>query len=98
MTDPTFANLVKMRWKALRQTLLSNASIDARIAALRVPLQAAAAVARDYAKWPVSRVYSATGGIATIVGPSTATTFDAQVTAFRTFVVDRAAWMDTQWP
>jgi hypothetical protein len=96
MGDATFAAQVRTRWKALRQTVLSNVSIDARIATLRAPLQAAA-VARDYAKWPVSRVYSATGGIATVVGP-TAATFDAQVTAFRTFVVDRAAWIDTQWP
>ena len=92
MSDPAFATKVKARWKALRQSLLSDAGIDARIATLVAPLNADA-VARDFAKWPVSKVYM--GGLI-IVGPTVAT-FDAQKQAFRTFVVNRAAYIDTQW-
>jgi hypothetical protein len=93
MGDPAFATQVKARWKALRQTMLSTAAIDARIATLTAPLQPAA-VARDYAKWPVSSVFSG-GGIA-VVGPRDAT-FEGQVNALRTFVAERLTFIDAQW-
>jgi hypothetical protein len=93
MTDPAFSTQVKARWKSLRTGLLSQASIEARIKMLTAPLDAAA-VARDFAKWPVSTVLP--GGHSGIVyGPSVAT-WDGQVQAMHDFVVARAAWMDTQ--
>jgi hypothetical protein len=96
MTDPAFVTMLKTRWKALRQNLLSDAMIDQRITTLAAPLQAAA-VARDYAKWPVSKVLmpGMAGGF-TVVGPQDAT-FDGQVKALRTFLAARLAWIDTQW-
>jgi hypothetical protein len=91
--DAAFMAQVKTRYKALRTNLLSQASIDQRINMLIAPLDAAA-VARDYAKWPVSTVLP--GGHSGIVyGPSVAT-WDGQVQAMRDFITARLAWMDTQ--
>jgi hypothetical protein len=92
MADPAFKTQAVTRYKALRQNLLSQASIDARITMLTAPLQADA-VARDYAKWPVASVFSG-AGIA-VMGPRDAT-FEGQIAAFRTFVTNRLAYMDTQ--
>jgi hypothetical protein len=91
--DAAFMAQVKTRYKALRGNLLSQASIDQRIAMLTAPLDAAA-VARDFAKWPVSTVLP--GGHSGIVyGPSVAT-WEGQVEAMRTFITARLAWMDMQ--
>jgi hypothetical protein len=90
-SDPNFMALVKSRWAELRQNLFSDASLDARITMLAQPLTNA--VVRDYAKWPVASVYESETGF--IRGP-TAPTWAEQITALRTYVTARLAWMDSQ--
>ena len=94
MSDPAFVAQVKARWKSLRSGLLSQASIEQRIGTLKAQLDSEA-VARDYAKWPVSAVLP-NGNNGIVYGPSAAT-WDEQVKAMQDFVVARAAWIDTQW-
>ena len=94
MSDPAFAAAVKARWKTLRAGVLSQAMIEARITMITSQLDSAA-VARDYAKWPVSTVLPS-GGSGIVRGPSVAT-WEGQVQAMHDFVVARAAWLDTQW-
>jgi len=91
--DPNFMSQVKARYKELRGTFLSQASIDARVTTLTGVLDAAA-VARDYAKWPVGTVLP-NGHSGIVYGPSVAT-WDGQVAAMKTFLMQRLAWMDTQ--
>ena len=94
VTDPAFMTAVKARWKSLRQGLYSDAMLSARITMLTSALDPAA-VARDFAKWPVSTVLP--NGMNGIVrGPSVAT-WEGQVQAMRDFVMQRAAYMDAQY-
>lgn len=88
--DPAFMTLVKARWATLRQGVMATAALDQRITDMAAPLTNA--IARDYAKWPVSTVMRNTG----IVRGPTVATWQEQVQAMRTFVSARAAWMDAQ--
>ncbi len=91
VSDPAFMTLVKARYAELRQGPLATAALDQRITALAAPL--ANAVVRDYAKWPVADVISATGFVR---GP-TVETWEGQVQALRDFVAARLTWMDPQY-
>ena len=51
LTDPAFTAQVVARWKSLRQGLLSDAQVDARINMLTAGL--ANAAARNFARWPI---------------------------------------------
>ncbi len=89
--DPAFMAQVASRWRELRQTLLSEGALRARVDDLAAPL--AQAVEREYARWPVAEVYANPG----IVRGSTAPDWETQLQVMRDFVVDRAAFIDTQW-
>lgn len=88
MRDPAFVDRVRARWQELRQGLLSNAQLDARIAALAGPLTNAAQ--RNFARWPnLSEPW-----IGFFMTP-TAPTWEGQVQAMRQWMFDRAAWLDS---
>jgi hypothetical protein len=90
LEDPAFVARLSARWQALRADLLSDASLLSRIDALTAPLQNAAG--RNFARWP--------NLTEPMVGPfhtPTAGTWQGQVDVIRTWVVQRAAWIDTQW-
>ncbi|WP_437774517.1 CotH kinase family protein [Sorangium sp. So ce1097] len=91
--DPAFMAQVRARYTALRQTLLSEAAIDKRIDSLSAPL--GQAVARDYAKWPVSSVIESSSGF---LGGPTAPTWEGQIQVMRDFIKARLAWMDANLP
>lgn len=88
MRDPAFVNRVRARWQELRRGPLSNAQLDARIAALTAPLTNAAQ--RNFARWPnLSMPW-----IGFFLTP-TAPTWEGQVQAMRQWMFDRAAWLDS---
>ncbi len=90
LTDPTFAAQVITRWKQLRQGLLSDAQVDARIDMLIAPL--ANAAARNFTRWPIltdSRVEQ--------FDSPTQETWQQQVEHMRDWIKSRMAWIDTQW-
>jgi hypothetical protein len=99
LSDPAFVNDVKARWQSLRRGLLSTASLNTRIDALTNPLTAAAA--RNFQRWPNLSSRN--------VGPfvtNTSPTWAGQVQVMRTWLTQRAAWLDgttawggtTTWP
>jgi hypothetical protein len=90
LTDPAFLAQVVARWKTLRQGMLSDAQIDARINTLTAGLTNGAA--RNFARWPILT----TARVAQFNTP-TQSTWQAQVENMRTWVKARAAWLDTQW-
>jgi hypothetical protein len=91
MDDPAFVNLVKVRWQTLRGDLLSDASLNQRVTDLTLPLTNAAA--RNFQKWDTILNTESIGvGFITDVGP-----WDQQVDLLRSWMLERAAWLDTQW-
>lgn len=112
MAEPTFASAVATRYRELRQTLLSDAEIDARIGRLTAGLGPAAE--RNFARWPnlaaecVPEATAAPGPVGPGAGPCplgggpafqtpTATTWAGQVQAMRDWLVQRLGWLDTVW-
>jgi len=90
LEDPAFEARVIARWQELREGLLTDEAIDARIDALAAPL--AAAAARNFARWP----NLADAQIVMFTTP-TAGTWEGQVEYMRDWIHDRVAWLDTQW-
>ncbi|MDQ1293053.1 MAG: Spore coat protein CotH [Actinomycetota bacterium] len=88
MADTTFLNQVKDRWKTLRKGVLSEAQLTSRITTLTSALSNAAQ--RNFQKWPnlnTSRVG--------VFQTRTSQTWSEQVQFMRTFVSQRAAWLDS---
>jgi hypothetical protein len=90
IADPTFDAQLRARYQDLRQGVLSDAQVTARIAMLSQGL--AAGAGRNFQKW--NNLTTATFGLFTT---PTAATWDGQLTAMRTWLIARLAWLDTQW-
>jgi hypothetical protein len=88
LTDPAFVNKLKARWQSLRTGIFSEASLTTLVNGLTTPLTAAAG--RNFQKWP---------NLTTpVIGPfttPTAATWQGQVQVMRTWMTQRAAWLDT---
>lgn len=88
MQEPTFLAKVKARWQELRRGVLSDAQISAQITTLTAPL--ANAAQRNFQRWP--NLSTATvGGF----GTQTTQTWEQQIQIMRTFLTQRAAWLDS---
>jgi hypothetical protein len=90
IADPTFKAQLITRWKALRQGLLSDASIASRIDAASAGLSAAAG--RNFTRWNIlsqARVNP--------FDTPTEATWAGQISYMKTWLQNRAAWLDTQW-
>jgi len=90
VTDPAFVGRIAARWRELRQGLLSNAEIDARINRLTAPLVNAAN--RNFQRWP----NLSERDVEMFVTP-TNPTWDGQVQFMRDWMLERVVWLDTQW-
>lgn len=90
IADPTFDAQLRARYQELRRGVLSDAQVTARIAMLSQGL--AGGAGRNFQKW--NNLTTATFGLFTT---PTAATWDGQLTAMRTWLIDRLAWLDTQW-
>jgi hypothetical protein len=92
IADPAFQQDLRARWQSLRRGLLSDASLTARVDALAAPLTAAAQ--RNFQRWP---------NLSTrMIGPfitDTTPTWAGQVQVLRSWMTQRAAWLDgtTAW-
>ncbi len=90
VSDSAFRERIAARWQALRQGLLSDAEIDARINRLTIPLVNAAN--RNFERWP----NLSDRNVVMFVTP-TDPTWAGQVEFMRDWMLERAAWLDTQW-
>lgn len=90
MTDATFRAALAARWRELRQGVLSNAEIVARIRRLTQGL--AKAAQRNFERWPILT----TEYIVQFETP-TADSWEEQVEVMQEWLLGRAAWLDTQW-
>jgi CotH protein/cellulose binding protein with CBM2 domain/chitobiase/beta-hexosaminidase-like protein len=86
--DPAFQSRLRARWQSLRTTVLSEAAVTTLVNDLTTPLTAGAA--RNFQKWP---------NLTTpMVGPfltPTANTWQGQVQTMRTWMTQRATWLDS---
>jgi hypothetical protein len=89
-----FSKHFRSRWNALRQPggFLSDSSLDARITSLGTGLEGAAA--RNFSKWDILNVSPVSSP--PFKTPKTST-WQEQLTVLKTWLHDRAAWLDTQW-
>ncbi|HET9957181.1 MAG TPA: CotH kinase family protein [Polyangiaceae bacterium] len=90
LAEPAFQAALVARWKELRQTLLSDAAIGQRITALTQGLSGAAQ--RNFQKWN-NLTTARIGFFETPV----VDTWQGQVDVMRTWLLQRAAWLDTAW-
>jgi CotH kinase protein/Chitobiase/beta-hexosaminidase C-terminal domain len=88
--DPAFVARVAARWQHLRATDLSDAAIDARIDANAAPLTAAAR--RNFTTYPILDQARLVNWVRT---PATET-WQEQLDYLKSWIHQRAAWMDTQ--
>ncbi|WP_341908275.1 CotH kinase family protein [Fluviicola taffensis] len=86
LEDPWFQDELKCRWTTLRQTFLSNDSLDAKIDSIAQYIDTAKD--RHFDKWPLLGVY-------TWPNPSPIPAdYPGEVTAIKTWIIDRATWID----
>ncbi|WP_093837046.1 CotH kinase family protein [Streptomyces aidingensis] len=88
--DPAFDRTLRARWQELRQGVLSDQQLGARIDALTRPLVNAAQ--RNFQKWP--NLTSPTVGF--FMTP-TASTWQGQIQHMRNWLTERTAWLDSAW-
>ena len=90
LNDPTFQAALAERWRELRQGVLSNAEIVARIQGLSQGL--ANAAQRNFEKWPIL----GSEYVQQFETP-TADTWQGQVEVMQNWLLERALWLDSQW-
>jgi CotH kinase protein len=93
MDDPAFATRMARRWSELRQGVLRDAQIEARIDTFAAPLLSGAAD-RNFKRWRILNVRSPFTQreyitIATV-------TYPEQIAALKKFLRQRALWMDAE--
>lgn len=90
IAEPTFKAQIVTRWKTLRQGILSDANIGVRVDAACIGLNAAAE--RNFQRWNIL-----TQAKVNPFDTPTEPTWAGQVAFMKTWLQQRAAWLDTQW-
>jgi hypothetical protein len=90
IADASFDAQLRARYQELRQGVLSDAQIIARMATLSSGL--AAGAERNFQKWD-----NLTTERNDVFTTPTVDSWDGQLTVMRTWLIDRLAWLDTQW-
>lgn len=93
MEDPGFAGKMGRRWRTLRQGVLTDEQIAARIDAFAAPLVSGAAD-RNFDRWRILDVVSPYTP-SRYITIATAT-YPEQIVALKEFLRKRAAWMDAK--
>lgn len=88
--EPTFKTQLIARWKELRKGPLADSAIATRID--DVSKGASAAADRNFAKWKMLT----TATVNPFTTP-TESTWSGQLTYMKTWLQQRAAWLDSQW-
>jgi len=86
LEDPWFQDELKCRWTTLRQTILSNDSLYAKIDSIALLLDQAKD--RHFDQWPLLGIY-------TWPNPSPIPAdYAGEITAIESWILDRATWID----
>jgi hypothetical protein len=95
-SDPAFSAKMGKRWAALRQGVLSNSQIDARVDSIVQPLLGGAAE-RNFERWQILSVERPLPKPIDYITIATST-YPEQIAALKRFLHERAAWMDAHLP
>lgn len=90
MTDTLFKNRLKCRWLLLRQTFLSNQSVNNYIDSVAQTLNEAQV--RNFTQWPILGVY---------VWPNPypiPTTYTGEIQSLKSWIANRLNWLDANMP
>lgn len=87
MQDPYFVEKLKSRWNLLRGGILANNSLETQIEEYYTTLSANNAINRNFTIWDILDIYLWPNNY---VGGS----YNNEFNYFKTWVVDRANWMD----
>lgn len=93
MADPEFLAKAARRWAVLRQGVLSDAQVEARIDSFAGPLLSGAAD-RNFERWKVLNVKCPFPKPNNYITIATAT-YPEQIAALKKFFHERGAWMDS---
>lgn len=91
MRDPDFRARMAQRWAALRQGVLRDSEIAARIDTYAAPLMTGAAD-RNFDRWPILNMRIPPHKLRNITIATR--TYPEQIAALKEFLRERAAWMD----
>ncbi|MFL5730992.1 MAG: CotH kinase family protein [Cytophagaceae bacterium] len=90
LQDPAFSNQLKCRWTSMRNTIMSETSLYAKIDSLTDYL--AEAQVRHFQQWPILGQY-------TWPNPSPiASDYDGEIINLKTWITQRFAWLDSNMP
>ncbi len=90
MDDTLYKNRLKCRWLLLRQTFLSNESVDNYIDSIAQTLNEAQA--RNFSKWPILGIY---------VWPNPQpipATYAGEIESLKDWIASRMTWLDANMP
>lgn len=90
LADPAFQAALVARWKELRQGVLSDAEVSARIERLSAGLTAGAG--RNFQKWNIL-----TTSMLGFFQTPTFGTWQEHVSEMQAWLIGRMAWLDSQW-
>lgn len=90
IAEPSFRAQLVARWKSLRQSLLADSALIARVDEVSAGLSHAAE--RNFKRWPILTQAQ----VAPFDTPTEAT-WGAQIAFMKSWLTKRAAWLDSQW-
>lgn len=87
LEDSSYTSQLKARWQELRSSVLSNQNVMGKMDEIRQTLEAADAINRNNAKWPV---------IGQNVWPNNfvGATYDEEINYMKNWLRERLSWMD----
>ncbi len=91
--DPDWWQQFIDRWAELRTTVLEDTAVNARIDGMTAPLAQEAAT-RNFTRWPQLGLFTAVSP----PGYQSRTTYQSEVDYLKTWLAQRSAWIDSQFP
>ncbi|WP_181197372.1 CotH kinase family protein [Enhygromyxa salina] len=91
--DPVFQEALVARWAELRETVLSQDAIDARLADL-VDTMTAEKIGENFARWPMAEIIGGDDWVLLFRLDCPVNTWDEEHMTVQSWIAQRLAWMD----
>jgi hypothetical protein len=87
-SDPVFVERLELRWHSLRETLLSNAAVLARIERYQTTL--GEGLEENFEIWPIEGIQFSGNSLYAV------SSYEEEITQVQSFVEARASWLDME--